>query len=63
MEDPLVDGQHRLSTVVLTALRCGRDCREDMPTMMARAVRAVLENDPALSISDAYGLVNRLWLR
>lgn len=52
-----------MSVVVLSALRDGRSLREDTPTMMARAVRAVLNVEPALTISEAYGLVNQLWVR
>ena len=63
MDDPLVNGQHPLSVVVLTALREGRSNREDTSKMMARAVRAVLDVESSMSISDAYGLVNHLWVR
>ena len=60
IDDLLVSGQHALSVVVLTALREGRSLRDDMPTMMARAVRAVLDVEPERSISEAYELVNQL---
>lgn len=63
IDDLLVSGHHALSVVVLTALREGHGYREDMPTMMARAVRSVLDVEPAMSISDAYQLVNQLWVR
>jgi len=63
MDDILIDSSHPMSVVVLVALREGQRLREDTPTMMARAARAALDIDPRLSVSDAYCLVNRLWLR
>jgi hypothetical protein len=63
MDDILIDTSHPMSVAVLVALREGRHLREDTPTMMARAARAAIEIDPSMSVSDAYSLVNRLWLR
>jgi len=63
MDDPLVNGRHPLSLVVLSALRDGRAHREDISRMMARAAHAVLAVQPAMSLTEAYGLVNELWVR
>ncbi len=63
MDDIHVNGHHRLSTIVLAALRDGRHHLDGVPAMMARAVRAVLDADPSLSITQAYALVNYLWIR
>ena len=61
-DDLIVDRHHPLSGVVVAALRDGQHQGEGTPAMMARAVKAVLVTDPTMTITDAYNLVNRLWV-
>lgn len=64
MSDNLVvDHHHPLSSTILIALRDARGHHAGTPDMMARAVRAVLDADSTMTITDAYALVNRLWIR
>ena len=63
MEDFVVERESPFSSIVITALRDGRTLHEGTPQMMARAVRAVLDVERTMSVSGAYRLVNRLWVR
>ena len=63
MTDLIVDHHHPMSATVLDALREGRDQGEETPRMMARAARAVILARGELSISDAYALVDQVWVR
>ena len=63
MNEVLVDATHPMSVIILAALREGKALREDTPNMMARAVKCVLAIEPSMSVSDAYILLNRLWVR
>lgn len=59
----LVVGQHTLRDVIADALSKSLARRSDAALALAVAVRAVLDADPTMGISEAYELVNALWVR
>jgi hypothetical protein len=63
MSDIVVDMDDPRAPLILRALREGGSQGEDPLTMRARAIRAILDSDPGLSVAQAYALVDRLWLR
>ncbi len=62
MQEPVVM-PHPLQGVIAEAVRKTKARGKDDALALAAAVRAVLEHQPELGISDAYELVSRLWVR
>lgn len=59
----LVVEDHPLREVVTEALGRALARRRDNALALSAAVRAVLDAQPEMGISEAYDLVNSLWVR